>query len=164
MNRMEYYINVLHFVIYKGDYKAHKLFERINPLMLIHKLPFQKRKYEKERIDIYKELDEAFKDPVAGISSMRAGGITGLLFMIIGGSLFIITDKKLDDRLDDLLMFVFMLPFGLVFYYNVLCRDKYLKYFESFEKKPADKKRLWAWMSFAVIVGIFSLLALSFLS
>ena len=63
---MEVFWNILHYFMYKAVYRAHLFFNKINPFMLIHKLPFQKRLYERRGIDIYTEMDDAFKQVKGG--------------------------------------------------------------------------------------------------
>jgi len=75
MKAVETYLNIMHFCFYKGHYKLHLLANKINPFLLIHKLPFQKRRYEEMGIDIYKEIDRSFGDKRFGISITAAGGI-----------------------------------------------------------------------------------------
>lgn len=135
-------------MLYKADYKFHLQFNKINPFMLIHKLPFQKRKYKKEGIDIYREMNEAFKDPNSGISSMRAGGLMFGISALFGIMLFNIFDAIFKDSIDDLFMFVITIPFFIIIYYLLFHKDKYLIYFEEFEKKPKQWKKKWAWVSF----------------
>ena len=41
--------------------------------------------------------------------------------------------------------------------------DKYLKYFEEFDKESKEIKNKWQWISFAIIFGIFTFFILSFI-
>jgi len=81
---MEDYLNILHYVIYKAHYKLHIFFNKLNPFMLLHKLPFVKRRCEKLGIDLKQELNKAFSNKQNGLSVMFSGGlVVGIGFLQI---------------------------------------------------------------------------------
>jgi len=41
--------------------------------------------------------------------------------------------------------------------------DKYLKYFEEFDKSPKEVRRKWAWISLGIVIGILGFFVLSFI-
>ena len=49
-------------------YKLHLLSNKINPFRLIHKLPFQKRRYQELGIDIDEEINKAFENKEFGLN------------------------------------------------------------------------------------------------
>jgi len=55
---MERFWNMIYYFAYIGDYKLHLLFNRINPVLLLYKLNFAKRRFEKLGV---KSRDYAFK-------------------------------------------------------------------------------------------------------
>ena len=66
---MENYLNIIHFCFYKAHYKLHLFAKKINPFNLIHKFPFQKRRYRELGINIEKKIDIAFGDNIFGLST-----------------------------------------------------------------------------------------------
>src|SRR5437868_7750898 len=91
MKRIELIWNIVHYFAYLADYKFHLCFNKINPFLLISRVFFQKKIYERKGINIEESLDFAFKDPENGLSSMRAGGFMFILSFLIGATLFFLT-------------------------------------------------------------------------
>jgi hypothetical protein len=48
---MERFWNLIYYFAYKGDYKLHLLFNKINPVFLLYKLNLSKRRFAKMGID-----------------------------------------------------------------------------------------------------------------
>ena len=71
---MERFWNLIYYFAYKGDYKLHLLFNKINPALLLSKLNLSKRRFAKMGVDNpVEELNKSFKKEDTGISSFRAG-------------------------------------------------------------------------------------------
>ena len=162
MRKIEYFINIIHYNIYLYDYKLHRKFSKINPFMLIHKLPFQKRKYKKENIDIFKDLDNTFKDPTYGFSSVRAGGIMYLLSLLFAFSLFMYSVGIMKRNIEGFFIFIIAFPFAILIYYTVLYNDKYLLYFKKFDQESSRWKRKWSFITIGFIIFIILFLIGSF--
>jgi hypothetical protein len=163
VKRIELIWNIVHYVVWKADYKAHLFFNKINPFMLIHKLPFQKRIYERRGINIYDDINEAFKDPKGGLSSIRAGGFMYILSFIIGLAFFCLLEAALNQvYLSKALMILTCIPFAVINSFLLFYKNKYLDYFKEFDLKSKDWKRKWSWLSFFIIVVIFLFLVFSF--
>lgn len=163
MKKIELFWNILHYFVYKADYKAHLFFNKINPFMLIHKLPFQKRMYVRRGINIQDELNRSFKDPANGLSSIRAGSFMFILSFLIGLTFFcLIGSIHNSSNLSGIFIFIIPLPFIILCYNALLYKDKYLKYFSKFELKSDIWKKRWAGLSFGIILLIIFLLILSF--
>ncbi|WP_306350835.1 hypothetical protein [Flavobacterium sp. '19STA2R22 D10 B1'] len=163
MNKLELYLNVIHFCYYKAHYKLHLLTNKINPFRLIHKLPFQKRRYEKLGIDIQKEIDSVFGNKNFGMSVTVAGGILlGLLFFLIFGVVGLIHKLFNTDNLGTIYFIIFGILSGIVCYVFVFKNDKYIKYFDKFDKWTRDEKRKYCWFTFIATIIVFCLWILSF--
>jgi hypothetical protein len=160
MKKLELILNIVHFYVYKADYRIHMLFNKINPFFLIHKLPVQKKLYEKKGIDIYEDLNHSFKDPRYGLSSIRAGGFMFILSGLIGIFIFCILTGIHRDYLPIAYIFIFILPFAVFTYYFILYRNKYLDYFQVFENKSKKWKKKWALISIGLILLVFLLVIL----
>jgi glucan phosphoethanolaminetransferase (alkaline phosphatase superfamily) len=133
------------------------LSNKINPFKLIHRLPYLKRLYEKQGINIRNSIDEAFKRPDIGLSSIWAGGFMYILvfFMCLGTLIFfsVIIQKDFLKFYNFIILLIITL---LVNHFLLFKRNKYLKYFKEFEEMPKNVKKKWAWISFVVIIGIWS--------
>jgi len=132
-------------------------------------LSFMRKRYEKGGIkDPVAHLMEAHKRPDIGISQIFAGGLVGGLPFILLFGLHILffmffNEKKLPS------FELFIYPLGLygvisylISYILLWHKDKYLKYFKEFSRKPRKWKVKWAWISLGVILFPFVVLILSF--
>jgi hypothetical protein len=80
---MERFWNLIYYFAYKGDYKLHLLFNRINPVLFLYKLNFFKKRLTGDAINNpVEELNKSFKNKETGISSFRAGGLMILLVVL----------------------------------------------------------------------------------
>lgn len=149
---METYLNIIHFCFYKVHYKMHLLANKINPFHLIHKLPFQKRRYEKLGIDINKEIDKSFGDEKFGLSTMVAGGILWGVLGIFFFSLLILFNLISYATMPHII--VCSVLSGIVCYFFVFRNDKYLKYFDEYEKCPKVEKLKYGWLTLGSIVAL----------
>ena len=52
-------------------------------------------------------------------------------------------------------LFLYGILSGVINYYLLFRKDKYLKYFRKFEKESREWKIKWAWISFGVILASF---------
>jgi len=151
---MENYLNILHYCIYKAHYKSHIFFSKLNPFRLIHKLPFQKRRYEELGIDIDQEVNKAFGNKEGGLSIMVSGGvIIGIVFFILL-SLVILLKRLLSiDLTLEISHFVFIAILSIIpCYLWVFKKDKYLAYFKKYEKWSRTERLKYCWISSAFIL------------
>lgn len=97
---------------------------------------------------------------------------TSVSVCIILVSIFIITANLLSPILNNSLFWTLykILFFGRFFmtaviinYYLLWHEDKYLNKFKEFESESKTVKSKWAWLSFIFVIGIMSLLILSFI-
>jgi hypothetical protein len=163
---MERFWNIVHYFAYRADYKLHLLFNYINPGVLLYKTKFAKKRFESFGIDDpIKYWNDAVKRPDIGLSSIVSGGLMGGLIGFIGFGIFLCYEgivKRMDD-ITPLMFIVIMIPPFIINYFLLFKKDKYLKYFKEFDKKPRKWKIKWAWISFGVIFGILVFLVGSFM-
>ena len=150
-------INILHYCIYRAHYNLHLLANKINPFNLIHKLPFQKKRYEKLGIDIQKEIDKAFGNTSYGLSIMVAGILTAsiLCFLFLAITNILIKTLSINTVLSARYFIVFGMLSFIIYYLFVFKDDKYLLYFKDFERWTKNENRKYAWISFAFVVSVF---------
>lgn len=154
---MERFWNLIYYFAYKGDYKLHLLFNKINPVLLTYKLNLSKRRFAKMGIDNPVEvLNNSFKKTDTGISSFRAGGLMILLIALFCFGIVNIYLGLLKILHFNANVIFLVLPITLLFNYFLLFRqNKYLGYFKEFEKmKKADIKK-WALISLVVVLFFF---------
>ncbi|MGJ1361958.1 hypothetical protein ACR78F_00760 [Sphingobacterium spiritivorum] len=147
---MEKYFNTLHFCIYRAFYKVHLFTERINPTNLIHKLPFQRKRYEELGIDIHQEINKAWGDKRFGLSTVAAGG-----FLWGGLALFFFSVlMMLKVSISTLLIIGCGVGSGLICYVFVFRQDKYIKYFDRYEKWSKQEKRKYGWLTVGSVLFV----------
>lgn len=150
---MENYLNIIHFCFYKAHYKMHLLANKVNPFRLIHKLPFQKKRYEKLGIDINKEIDRSFENKNWGLSIMVAGGLLwGVLGVFFFSMLILFNWIVYATMLHIIICSVLS---GICCYFFVFKNDKYLKYFDNYEKRSEAEKGKYCWLTLGSIVALF---------
>lgn len=155
MKAMENYLNIIHFCFYKAHYKMHLLANKINPFNLMHKLPFQKRRYEKLGIDINKEINRSFGDKKFGLSTMVAGGMLWGVLNIFFFTLLLLFNLIVYGTM--LHVIIVSVLSGIVCYFFVFRNDKYVEYFDKYEKWSKAEEWKYSWLTFASIIVILIL-------
>jgi hypothetical protein len=160
-------LNILHYCIYKAHYKMHLLFNKINPFRLIHKLPFQKKRYEQLGIDIDDEINKAFSNRIFGLSTTVAGGgIFGICFILLMAVAIIAIKAVNRDfilAINPYYFLLLVLPSLAVCYFFVFKRDMYLEYFDRYDHWTKTEKRKYGWSSFIFIAAVLFIFVLGFL-
>ena len=154
-------LNILHYSLYLIENKLHSLFNKINPALLLFKIPsVKKRMKDKEGIENPTEwYDDFWTDKKNGFSLWFIGGwLIGIVFLVFIG-LGIITIKILSPELT--LSKYFFISSGiisyLICYFSVFKNDQYLKYFKEFENWTTNEKRIKTFTSIAFILSVIVL-------
>lgn len=160
---MENYLNILHFCFYRAHYKLHLFANKINPFHLIHKLPFQQRRYKELGVDPIKEINKVFGDKSYGFSMMTAGGtLLGILFFFFLAVLNMLLKLLSGDITLSAVHFILCVVLSVALsYFFVFKKDKYLKYFEQFEGWGKVDKSKYGWFTFTFVLLVFCLFILS---
>jgi len=164
---MENSLNILHYCIYLVDCKSHFLSNKINPLLLLYKLPFAKRRFKKLGFeDPMEAYNSGFTDKNFGYSIMVSGGAMAGIVAIFLVSLYgILMNKLYDDYILSLNHFIlFALLAYLICYLLVFKKDKYLIYFEKYETWTRFEKRKYVLLSLGFIVGVIIIFFISLLA
>lgn len=153
---MEKKFNAFVYCVYLMDVKLHYLSNKINPAVLLGRLPCVKIKYEKKGQNFLEEVNKVFTDKTNGISIIFALGLAiGLIGIILVSSFGIIS--KVFHLYEYVPGFYFVLFFGiamLICYFISFRKNKYLDYFEKFEKWTVKEKRRNIIFSFLAIIAV----------
>ena len=153
---MENYLNILHYCFYKAHYKSHLLANKINPFRLLAETPFIKKRLEKKGIlNIQNEINKAFGDKNFGLSTTIAGGILWGAIAIFFFSLLIVFNVFVYATMPYIIACALLS--GAICYFFVFRNDKYVEYFDKYEKWTNAEKRKNSWLTLASIVAIFLL-------
>jgi len=156
MKSIENYLNILHFCFYKADSKLHLLFNKVNLLRLLLKIPYIKKRLEKKGItDFQKEYDKAFLDKNSGLSMVFAGGILWGIVAVFFFTLLILFNLIVYAGTPIIISCSILS--GVVCYFFVFRNDMYIQYFDKYEKWSKAEKRKFSWLTFASIVAVFLL-------
>ncbi|PKQ64901.1 hypothetical protein BZG02_03370 [Labilibaculum filiforme] len=162
---MERFWNLIHYFIYKAHNQFHLFCNKINPILFLYKLPFAKRHFAKKGINPIKEVNKAFQRPDIGLSSIVSGGAIYTLFFLLCFGVINIFSGIIQKELNlQLYHFIILIILSIIInYFLVFKGDKYLSYFKEFEKMEQKDKTKWAWISFAVSIGILFFIVGSFI-
>lgn len=174
MKRIEWFWNMIYYNVYLVDVKMSWLFNFINPVFWFNKIPIIKRYHAKHGVDDMNSFaNRILNNPKSGLSSIWAGSFMGSLLVLIGISLLNIIETILgrsvirdvtDSSSHFIIFFVILLgPTVLINNHLLFKKDKFLNYFKEFEMVPKEKKSAYGWLTFFVILLIFSFLVGSFL-
>ncbi|BDB57175.1 hypothetical protein [Flavobacterium ammonificans] len=163
MKTIEFYLNIVHFYFFKSFNKFNLYYKKISPSRLIFKIPAIKNKAEKENINLNQIVDTVLNNKNFGLSITFAGGfLFGLLFIFFFGILGIFRKIYTTTILEKIHFIVIGVLSAIICYIFIFNKNRYLKYFETFEKWTKEEKRNYSWLTFAVIIIILLFWFLSF--
>lgn len=163
MIKIEFYLNVIHFCYYRAHYKMHLLANKVNPFKLIAEIPFVKKRHKKMGIvDFQKEIDNVFSNKNFGLSMTFAGGILLSILFVLILSIFGFIRKLFQIEWLLVHFIIFGVLSAIICYFFVFKNDKYIKYFDIFEKWDKKKKSKYRSLTFASTIIVFLLFILSF--
>jgi len=153
-------LNILHYSIYLIHYKLHLIANRLNPFRLLHKLPFQKKKYEELGINIDQEVNSAFSNKDYGLSVLVSGGILiSVLFLLIFILFQLITTLlNIKVILTTYIFIAFAVLSFVICYIFVFRKNKYISYFQKFNSRTKQQKNTYVILSvffMALIIYLF---------
>ena len=155
IKKIEFWLNVFHYFLYKADYKFHMFSNKINPALLLGKIPSLKRRLEKQGTSQIEIVNKVWTDRRFGFGIMLSGG--GLMIFLFQ---YILT---VFDILNFLLNYPFLFswePFAVcgclaygICHFTVFQKDKYLGYFKKFDKWTQQEKWKHGLWSAAFVIG-----------
>lgn len=158
MNQLTKYLNYLYYSFYRFDIKLHKLFNCINPIWMIYRIPFIQKFYERHGVkNMLKYTDDhVFENKITGISIIRAGVYLGSLEVMLLYSIFNFFGKTANSIVWGnniyralLIIILFSLP-TFFNYFLIFNNNRYLTYFSEFEKM--DRSKIWFYN--IVVLGV----------
>ncbi len=152
---VERFWNIVHYFTYRGVCELHRMTNRINPFVLLHRIPSLKRLYKRRHIDIRREIDHAWERPDIGLSSIFAGGAMGILVFLfcLGLRDFYCGVTRAEFGLGTYQIVILIAAAIAVNHILLFRHDKYLDYFHAFEKMTGTERRKWAWATAGVFSG-----------
>ena len=158
---VEFYINVVHYCIFKFLYKLQMIMNKINPFMYLEKIPRIKRNFEKHGTSLTEVVNKTWLDEERGFNIMYPTAVvTFILYLIISCIfLFIYDFFSLETFFTwEIVAIISVIPAYLIYHFAIDKDQKYILYFRRFKKKTKNIKRGYAIFSFLIIlISIFML-------
>ena len=161
---MELWLNIVHYCFYKLDYKLHLLSNKLNPFLLIGKIPAVKRKFEEKGTSQVEVVNKVWGDKRYGFGVMISGGALAISIFLMILSVSLLVNSLLNYPVN-LSWQPFSLCMGLAYgicHFLVFQKDKYIKYFKKFDKWTKQEKWKYSLGSLAFVVTVIVLFIYSF--
>lgn len=164
MEKIETWLNIIHYCLYRADSRRHLLSNKLNPFVLIGRVPAVKRKFEEQGTTHLDVVNKIWTDKRYGFSIMISGGGLVISLSLIVLAVFDILNSLLKHPVAfswQPFVICMVLAFAIC-HFTVFREDKYLKYFKQFDKWTRQEKWKYGLLSFAFIVGSVALWLYSF--
>ena len=164
MGKIELWLNIIHYCIYKVDYKIHMFSNKLNPFVLLGRIPRIKRNLEEQRTTLVDVTNKVWTDRRFGFGIMVSGGGLLIIAFLVVWAVFLLLNSLLSDPIN-----FSWLPFAtcmglayLICHITVFQKDKYIKYFKKFDKWTKQEKWKYSLGSLAFVVIVIVLFIYSF--
>ena len=165
MKKIEWFWNLVYYNLYRFYLEVVSLFKYLSPFYWIYKLPKVKERYAKQGIDdMYKFMNSTLSDSKKGPLIAFVGSFMGCLLVLIECGVFniilTITGWSWINYISQggshiVVYLLFLLVTIILINRHLLFKkDKYLIYFEEFEKMTGKKKTMYGWLCFFVVILI----------
>jgi hypothetical protein len=162
--KIELWLNIVHYCIYRADYRLHLLSNRLNPFLLLGKIPALKRKFEEQGTTQEEVVNTAWGNRRYGFGVMISGGGIVIILSFLTWGLVSAVASLLD-------IYFYIKPGHLIIYglfsylichFTIFKKDKYIKYFKRFDKWSRDDKWKYCLLSLTFIICVIALWIYSF--
>lgn len=164
IDRLELWLNIVHYCIYRVDYRLHLLSNKLNPFLLLGKIPVVRRKLEEQGTTQEEVGNKVWGNRRYGFGIMISGGgvVISLSFLIWGLVTIIASLFGIYFYIKLTHVIVYGVLSYLISHLTVFQKDKYVRYFKKFDKWTRHEKWKYGLSSFAFIVGAIVLWLYSF--
>gem|GEM_PF-2049840 len=161
---MELWLNIVHYCIYKVDCWVHKVINKLNPLVLIGRIPAIKRKFEEQGTTHQDVVNKVWTDRRFGFGIMVSGGaiVVGLTFLIWGGISTVLGLLEVYFLVKPVYVTSYALMSFLICHFLVFRQEKYVRYFKMLDEKSKGEKWAYTLLSLLFIMGSVILWLFSF--
>ncbi len=164
MERVRSLFNIIHYCLYRFDNRLHLLSNKLNPALLIGKIPIFKKKFEEQGITQEEAVNKAWSDKRYGLGIMLSGGIlTITVFFLIWGLLLPLNSFFANPIPFSWMPFVICLSLAyLICHVLVFHKDQYLRYFSHYDNWPKQTRWKYGFISILIVGLAFALFINSF--
>jgi hypothetical protein len=152
---MELFLNIIHYCIYKADSKRHLLSSKLNPFVLVGRIPAIKRKFEEQNTTLLGVVNKYWSDKRYGSSIMTSGGgiVVCLSFVVWGIATTTASFFDTYFHVELVHVIVYGVASYMICHYTIFKDDKYLRYFKRFEKWSKADKWIYGLLTFTFIAA-----------
>lgn len=162
--RVELWLNIIHYCFYKAEYKRHMLSKKLNPFVLLGRIPVVKRKFKEQGTTLLYSTNKIWTDKRLGFGIMISGGaLAGITTFLLWG--FVSTFLGFLNvyfLVKPTYVFAYAILSFILCYHSVFKGDKYVKYFKQIDKRSRSEKWRYALLSLLFVVGSVALWLYSF--
>lgn len=163
--KIELWLNIIHYCIYKLDYRLHLLSNKINPFLLLGKIPAVEKNFREQGTSLKEFGNKFWTDRRFGFGVIISGGVLVIIvFLMIFSAILIINGvfnnpNNLSWR--HLLIICTLLSY-LICHILVFKKDNYLAYFRKFDKWSKREKWKYGLIAFVFVTVALALWIFSF--
>ena len=150
INKIELWLNILHYCLYIASQKLHRVSNKLNPFVLLGRIPALKRKFEEQGTTHLDVINKVWGDKRYGFSIMISGGAITVILTFLLWALVTIIASLFDIYfiVKPLHLIAYGVSSYLICHYTVFYQDKYIGYFRMFDKWKKQEKSKYALVSF----------------
>jgi hypothetical protein len=164
IEKIELWFNIVHYCIYKADYKLHLLSNKLNPFLSLGRIPAVKKKFEEQGTSLKEIGNKVWTDRRYGFGVMISGGAITIFLFFVLWSIFLVANSFAGYPLDfSWHPFVICLVISyFICHLLVFQKNKYISYFKGFDKRSKHVKRNYGLLSFVFVISTIVLFIYSF--
>ena len=162
---VELWLNIVHYCIYMADYKLHMLTNKLNPFLVLEKIPMVKRNLNEQGKSLKELGNKVWTDRQLGFGIMISGGGLVLIVLLMMFSISMIVNGAFNYSINLSWRQSFVIGSFLSYiicHITVFQKDKYICYFKRFDKKSRLEKRRYGLFSLAFVFVALGLWIYSF--
>ncbi len=157
MKKIELWLNIVHYCLYKADCKRHHLTNKVNPFVLLGRIPRVRRNLEEQGTTLLEVTDRIWTDKRYGFSITISGGgvVVFVAFLLWGLISTLFGFFEIYFFIKPAYVFLYAVVSFIICHLAVFKKDKYILYFKKLDKQPKNKK--WEYVLFTLLFVIGSI-------
>jgi hypothetical protein len=162
--KIELWLNIVHYCIYRVFYRLHLLSNKLNPFLLLGKIPAVKSKFEEQGATQEEVVNKVWGNRSYGFGVMISGGGLAIILFFMVWTTFLMLNSLLKYPVN-FLWPPFAICMGFAYaicHFLVFKNDRYIKHFKKFDKWTSQEKWKYGLLSFTFVVGVVVLWLYSF--
>jgi len=164
IEKIELWLNILHYCLYKAESRRHVLSNKLNPFVLLGRIPLIKRKFEEQGTTLLDTTSKIWTDKRFGFGIMISGGaiVIFMTFLLWGLVSTLLGYFDIYFFVKLIYVFIYVILSYTLCHFTVFKGDKYIKYFRQLDKRSRSEKWKYALLSLLFVVGSVALWLYSF--